>query len=60
MVLKGKHDLPTMSPYVRIAHQALGQMRALLVEFGMTPSARARIRVPETAKPPVGKWAGLL
>jgi len=59
MVIKGKNDLPVMSPYVRIAHHALNQMRAPLVEFGMTPSARARIRVPE-ATTPASKWGGRL
>ena len=60
MVIKGKGDVPVMSPYVKIAHQALHQMRGLLVEFGMTPSARARIRVPEGAAAPASKWGGQL
>ena len=73
MVITGKRDEPMMSPYVKIAHQALTQMRALLSAFGMTPSARAGIRLPEPAKPPnrfagngiggraaVSKWPNLL
>ena len=41
MVLKGKDgEIPKVSPYVKIAHNALLHMRALLVEFGMTPSSR--------------------
>lgn len=52
-------ELPVISPYVKIAHQSMQQMRALLVEFGMTPSARARIHV--TPKPPTNnKWGKLL
>ncbi len=38
------------SPYLSIANKALEQMQKLLVEFGMTPSARARVKavpVPE-------------
>ena len=47
MVIKSKDpkQLPVISPYVRIAHNAMNQMRAFLVEFGMTPSSRSRIKV---------------
>lgn len=31
------------SPYISIANKALDQMRAMLVEFGMTPSSRSRV-----------------
>lgn len=34
------------SPYVGIANSAMKQMRAFLVEFGMTPSSRSRVSVP--------------
>lgn len=33
------------SPYVQIRHKALIHLRALGAEFGMTPSARARVHV---------------
>jgi P27 family predicted phage terminase small subunit len=61
MVLKAKEgELPVVSPYVKIAHNALMQMRGLLVEFGMTPSSRARIHVAKpAAEEPKSKWAGL-
>jgi P27 family predicted phage terminase small subunit len=48
------------SPYVKIAHEAMSQMRAFLVEFGMTPSARARIHTAAPADKPISKWAGKL
>jgi P27 family predicted phage terminase small subunit len=58
MVIKGPRDIPIQSPYVRIAHNALIQMRGLLVEFGMTPSSRARVAaVPN--QPTVSKWEKL-
>ena len=63
MVLKAKDDIPKVSPYVKIAHNALLQMRGLLLEFGMTPSSRTRMRTVESRTPiqaPQGKWAGLL
>jgi P27 family predicted phage terminase small subunit len=37
---------PMKSPYLSIADQAMELMRKLLVEFGLTPSSRSRIRVP--------------
>jgi P27 family predicted phage terminase small subunit len=37
---------PMKSPYLSIAEQALETMRKLMVEFGLTPSSRSRIRVP--------------
>jgi P27 family predicted phage terminase small subunit len=52
-------DLPVISPYVKIAHHAMAQMRAFLVEFGMTPSSRARIHTAEP-KRPESKWGGKL
>ena len=35
------------SPYLTVADQALETMRKLMVEFGLTPSSRSRIRVPD-------------
>ena len=37
------------SPYLTVADQAMESMRKFLVEFGLTPSSRSRIRV-ETKK----------
>jgi len=60
MVLKTKEGrLPVVSPYVKIAHNALLQMRAFLVEFGMTPSSRVRVHAKPPAKPQ-SKWADAL
>lgn len=38
---------PLKSPYLCIAESTLEQMRKLLVEFGLTPSSRTRIRVAD-------------
>jgi P27 family predicted phage terminase small subunit len=38
---------PLISPYLIVANQSLEQMRKFMVEFGLTPSSRSRIRVPE-------------
>ena len=60
MVVKNKQDgdLPIISPYVKIAHNAMSQMRALLVEFGMTPSSRVRIQVQPGRRRTRGKQVG--
>jgi phage terminase small subunit len=31
------------SPYLAVANKAMEQMRALLAEFGMSPSSRTRV-----------------
>lgn len=59
MVIKGKEAVPIVSPYVKIAHNALLHMRALLTEFGMTPSSRTRVHVPKSEQPAVSKWVGI-
>jgi len=39
-------NFPMKSPYLTVADQALETMRKFMVEFGLTPSSRSRIRVP--------------
>ena len=41
---------PQKSPYLSIADSAMKSMLTFLTEFGMTPAARSRIRVPEDSK----------
>ena len=41
---------PMKSPYLTVADQAMEAMRKFMVEFGLTPSSRSRIRVPENAR----------
>lgn len=57
---KAGGEVPVISPYVKVAHNAMAQMRTFLVEFGMTPSARARIHTAAPADPPASKWGGHL
>lgn len=40
-------NFPMKSPYLTVADQALEEMRKFMVEFGLTPSSRGRIRLPE-------------
>jgi P27 family predicted phage terminase small subunit len=47
MIVKSpERGFPMKSPYLSIADQALETMRKLMIEFGLTPSSRSRIRVP--------------
>ena len=39
-------NFPMKSPYLTVADQALEMMRKFMVEFGLTPSSRSRIRMP--------------
>lgn len=39
------------SVWLQISKQSVEQMRKMLPEFGMTPSARARLSMPSTEKP---------
>ena len=43
MVIKGRNGFPIISPFVAVANRAMHQMKAFLIEFGMTPSARSRV-----------------
>jgi P27 family predicted phage terminase small subunit len=39
-------NFPMKSPYLTVADQALETMRKFMVELGLSPSSRSRIRVP--------------
>ena len=51
-VVKSKNGFLVQSPFFHVATKAYDQMKAMLIEFGMTPSARTRIgKVPDTDDP---------
>ena len=43
MVIKTAGGYPMINPFLTVAEKAAKQMRALLAEFGMTPSSRTRV-----------------
>lgn len=47
VAVKAPSGFPIQSPYLAIANKAFDQMRSMLVEFGMTPSARTRVQTVE-------------
>ena len=48
IVKSPEKGFPMKSPYLSIADQAMETMRKFLVEFGLTPSSRSRIKVPDS------------
>ena len=58
MLIKTPSDLPVPSPYLGIANQCFNQLRAMLAEFGMTPSSRSRLAAfpPEEEEDPFQQW----
>lgn len=57
MVVKAPSGFPIQSPYLAISNKAFEQMKALLVEFGMTPSSRSRVKSVSDGKKNDG-WDG--
>ena len=50
IVKSPEKGFPMKSPYLTIADQSLETMRKFLIEFGLTPSSRSRIKVPDSAQ----------
>jgi P27 family predicted phage terminase small subunit len=50
VIVKSPGGYPMQSPYLAILNKAIEQMRAFIVEFGMTPSARSRVTVADAPK----------
>ena len=46
IVKSPEKGFPMKSPYLTVADQAMDAMHKFMVEFGLTPSSRSRIRVP--------------
>lgn len=43
VMVKSPNGYPMQSPYLAVANKAMEQMRAMLTEFGMSPSSRTRV-----------------
>jgi P27 family predicted phage terminase small subunit len=43
VMVKSPSGFPMQSPYLAVANKAMEQMRAMLAEFGMSPSSRTRV-----------------
>jgi P27 family predicted phage terminase small subunit len=60
MLKAGKHATPMQNPLVNIAARAASDMVRYAGEFGLTPSARARIAAGPLATAKANKFSGLL
>ena len=58
MVVVRPDGVAVVSPWVKVAQEAMTQLRALLIEFGMTPSARSRIHAAPVEA--ASKWGSKL
>lgn len=59
VLLLGQNKYPTLSPYYTAMNRYHEDCRKWLVEFGLTPSARARMRVKVEEKSS-NKWSEIL
>ena len=50
-MVKSPNGFPMQSPYLAMANKAMEQLRALLTEFGMSPSSRTRVHAQPAAGP---------
>jgi P27 family predicted phage terminase small subunit len=57
-VIRSLHNQPMVSPYVKVANVAWQQWTRMLTEFGMSPSSRSRVKVPDAppATDPYTEW----
>ncbi len=56
IVYSAKSGFPVQSPYVSIANAAWAQMLKILVEFGMTPSSRTRVKTAKGIDPAADEY----
>jgi P27 family predicted phage terminase small subunit len=47
LIIQSPNDHPMQNPWLPIANRTMRQMQCFLAEFGMTPSARARVAAGE-------------
>ena len=55
LTVTGDNGIPVVSPYLKISNAALDRMRQFLVEFGMTPSSRSKVKAAEKPEVPEGE-----
>ena len=47
MLVTGANGQKILSPYHRVSRECLKEMKAWMLEFGLTPSSRSRVRVKQ-------------
>jgi len=59
VLIKSPQGFPMQSPYLSISNRAMVEMRKWLIEFGMTPSSRARVSAVSTKPKKNNPWEKL-
>lgn len=54
MIIYGKNEMPMRNPALYIINNSLDQIHKFLVEFGLTPASRSKIKVD--TKPKENEW----
>ena len=52
VMVKSPNGFPMQSPYLAVANKAMEQIKAMLTEFGMSPSSRSRVSAAPAAPAP--------
>ena len=60
VLLLGKNKYPQVSPFYTTMNRYHDDCRKWLIEFGLTPAARARLRITVDKQKTNGKWSGIL
>ena len=58
-IVYSESGYPSQSPWLSISNQAFMQMKAMLIEFGMTPSSRAKVQVVPDDGGKKDPWGGI-
>ena len=58
VLVKSPSGFPMVSPYLIVANKAMEQLSKALVEFGMSPSSRSRVKAsaPQKKESPVARF----
>lgn len=60
VLMSKKTQTPMVSPYYTARNRYAADLAKYLIELGLTPAARARMRVEITTPKPNSKWADLI
>ena len=59
LIITSPHGYSVQNPLLSISNKAFDQLRAMLVEFGMTPSSRTKVTAVDSDKKGGDPWSNL-
>lgn len=59
LIIKSPQGYSVQNPLLSISNKAFDQMRAMLVEFGMTPSSRTKVTAVDDSKKGGDPWGSI-